>query len=72
MKYPGRALLLFITISACLYGTKEVWDARGYSGWVNSHNFPEPTGFQRTDAEARRTGEQRAARELRDTMVGGF
>ena len=35
MKYPGRALLLFILLGAALYGTEEVWPTSDYSSFSN-------------------------------------
>ena len=72
MKYPGRALLLFFTITACLYGTKEIWDEQGYNAWARVASMSEPVGYKRSDAQARSDQEQRAARDLRETMTGGY
>ena len=31
MKYWGRAIILYFTITALLYGTREVWTTRSYN-----------------------------------------
>ena len=48
MKYPGRSLVVFLTIMTLLYGTKEVWDLRTYNAYTSrTHNEPDPSSYKR-------------------------
>ena len=35
MQYWGRAAIVYVTITALLYGTRDIWTARNYAEAIN-------------------------------------
>ena len=48
MKYWGRSLIVHLAIIAILYGTKDAWDIRTYTGYVSAQGHDEPQGYKRS------------------------